>query len=308
MMFIDESDFRGVDLNLLVTFEVLMRERHVTHAAHALGVSQSAASAALARLRRLFGDELFVRGRDGMAPTVKAQEIAPRIRWALRELAGVLVEEPVFDPGASTRTFVLAMSDDVEAHVLPRMLRRLQAERLGVSVLVRQSNSHTVEPLLTEGSVDLTVGALPRLAGSFHREELFTSGYACLYDGERLDLGTPLSLAEYLERPHLLVSFDGRRGIVDDLLEARGLRRRIAGSTSHFAGALTPLRTADVLVTLPRHAAEAFAAATGLTLSEPPIPTPRFTVSMAWTPQRENDPAQQWLRAFVRDSLAQASG
>lgn len=306
MMNIDERDFRTVDLNLLVTFEVLMRERHVTRTAHALGISQAAASAALARLRRLFDDELFVRTRDGMAPTPKAREIAPRIRWALRELSAVLFEEPVFDPRESTRAFVLAMSDDVEAHLLPRLLRRLQAEELTVSVLVRQSNCYTVEALLTEGSVDLAIGALPGPAGSLHREELFSSGYACLYDGARLGLGSPLSLADYLHLPHLLVSYDGRRGIVDDLLEARGLRRRILGSTTHFSGALTPLRTADVVVTLPLHAAEAFAAATGLTLSDPPIPTPRFTVSMAWTPQREADPAQQWLRSVVRDTLGPA--
>lgn len=301
MMTIDERDFRSVDLNLLVTFEVLMRERHVTHTAHALGISQAAASAALARLRRLFDDELFTRTKDGMVPTPKAKEIAPRIRWALRELSGVLFEEPVFDPAVSDRAFVLAMSDDVEAHVLPRMLQRLQAQQLTVSVLVRQSNRYTAQSLLAESSVDLAIGALPGSADSFHREELFASGYACLFDGRRLGLDTPLPLADYLALPHLLVSYDGRRGIVDDLLEARGLRRRIIGSTTHFSGALTPLKTADVVVTLPRHAAEAFAATTDLVLSEPPIPFPRFTVSMAWTPQRENDPAQQWLRSFVRE-------
>jgi len=304
MMNIDERDFRRVDLNLLITFEVLMRERHVTHAAHALGISQAAASAALARLRRLFDDPLFTRTRDGMVPTPKAKEIAPRIRWALRELAGVLFEEPVFDPAESTRAFVLGMSDDVEAHLLPRILQRLQAEQLGVSVLVRQSNRYTAASLLTEGSVDLAIGALSGLGESFHREDLFDSGYACLYDGARLGLPSPLPLEDYLALPHLLVSYDGRRGIVDDLLEARGLRRRIIGSTTHFSGALTPLRTADVVVTLPRHAAEAFAAAAGLTLSDPPIATPRFTVSMAWTPQREDDPAQRWLRGLVRGCLS----
>ena len=303
MMNIDERDFRRVDLNLLVTFEVLMRERHVTRTASVLGISQAAASAALARLRRLFGDELFTRTRDGMTPTPKAREIAPRIRWALHELSAVLFEEPAFDPARSDRAFVLAMSDDVEAHLLPRILQRLQAEELSVSVLVRQSNRYTAESLLTEGSVDLAVGALPGLGESFHRQELFTSGYACLYDGDRLGLGTPLSLEDYLRLSHLLVSYDGRRGIVDDLLEARSLRRRIVGSTTHFAGALTPLKSADVIVTLPRHAAEAFAAVTGLTLSDPPIPTPEYAVSMAWTPQRENDPAHQWLRGLLRHCL-----
>lgn len=304
MMSIDERDFRAVDLNLLVTFEVLMRERHVTRTAHALGISQAAASAALARLRRLFDDELFTRTRDGMAPTPKATEIAPRIRWALRELSGVLFQEPVFDPAGSDRAFVLAMSDDVEAHVLPRMLHQLQAQGLGISVLVRQSNRYTVEALLTEGSVDLAIGALPGLPSSFHQEELFTSGYACLYDGARLGLSTPLGLADYLTMAHLLVSYDGRRGIVDELLEARRLRRRVIGSTTHFAGALTPLKTADVVVTLPHHAAAAFAAATGLSISEPPIPMPRSPISMAWTPQHHNDPAQHWLRDLIHHCLS----
>ena len=132
------------------------------------------------------------------------------------------------------------MSDDVEAHVLPRMLEQLQAQELGVSVLVRQSNRYTVESLLTEGSVDLAIGALPGLAESFHQEGLFNSGYACLYDGDRLGLSTPLGLEDYLAMAHLLVSYDGRRGIVDDLLEARGLRRRIIGSTTHFVRRRNP--------------------------------------------------------------------
>src|SRR5690349_2023291 len=229
-MIINENDLRGVDLNLLVTFSVLMRERHVTRSAQALHVSQAAVSAALGRLRKLFGDELFVRTSAGMVPTSKALEVAPRIGLALRELATVVGGDTGFVPEESDRTFTVAMSDDVEAYALPLILQRLQEQKLAISIIVRQSNSQVVESLMADGSADLALGAVPMLRGSYREEELFTSTYACLFDGRRLGINSPISMEDYLGMRHLLVSFDGRRGLVDDLLEARGLRRRVAGS------------------------------------------------------------------------------
>ncbi|MEV7135866.1 LysR substrate-binding domain-containing protein [Arthrobacter sp. NPDC093128] len=121
---------------------------------------------------------------------------------------------------------------------------------------------------------------------SYHQEQLFSSTYACVFDSARLEIPAPISLENYLTLRHLLVSFDGRRGLIDDLQEARGLSRTVAGSTSHFSGTITSLKAADVLVSLPRFAASAIAQAADLTLSDLPIPSPLFTVSMVWVVAR----------------------
>lgn len=303
MMIMNENDLTRVDLNLLVTFTVLMQERHVTRTGEILKVSQGAVSASLRRLRRMLDDELFVRSKAGMIPTPKALEIAPRIKLALGELSRVLDGEPRFDPTQSSKAFTLAMSDDIEAHALPLILQELERRQLKISVIIRQANRQTIESQLADGSTDLAIAAVPHLGGSYHQEQLFSSTYACVFDSARLGIPAPISLENYLSLGHLLVSFDGRRGLVDDLLEARGLQRTVAGSTSHFAGTITSLKAADVLVSLPHHAAAAIADATDLTLSELPIPSPLFTVSMVWALQREADPGHNWLRNFIRSIL-----
>ncbi|MDQ0618458.1 LysR family transcriptional activator of mexEF-oprN operon [Arthrobacter globiformis] len=303
MMIMNESDLSRVDLNLLVTFTVLMQERHVTRTGGILKVSQAAVSASLRRLRRMLDDELFVRSRDGMVPTPKALEIAPRIKLALGELSRVLDSEPGFDPTLSSKAFTIAMSDDIEAHTLPLILQELERRQLKMTVIIRQANRHTIEGQLADGSTDLAIAAVPQMGGSYHQEQLFSSTYACVFDSARLGIPAPISLENYLSLRHLLVSFDGRRGLIDDLLEARGLGRAVAGSTSHFAGTITSLKAADVVVSLPRHAAAAIAEAANVTLSELPIPSPLFTVSMVWPLQREADPAHNWLRNFIRSIL-----
>lgn len=195
------------------------------------------------------------------------------------------------------------MSDDIEAHTLPLILQELERRQSKMTVIIRQANRHTIESQLSDGTTDLAIAAVPQMGGSYHQEQLFSSTYAGVFDSTRLGIPAPISLENYLSLRHLLVSFDGRRGLIDNLLEARGLRRTVAGSTSHFAGTITSLKAANVIVSLPRHAAAAIAEAADLTLSELPIPSPLFTVSMVWALQREADPAHNWLRNFIRSTL-----
>ncbi len=128
--------------------------------------------------------------------------------------------------------------------------------------------------MLDGGEIDLAVSVAPVLSARHREAPLFRAGYACLYDGLRLGLPVPLPLGDFLARPHVLVSFDARRGIVDDLLDSQGLKRRVLSATTHFAGVVAMLKAVDAIATIPDHAARVFAAAAGLTLSPPPIAMP----------------------------------
>lgn len=298
MIDIYDSEFRKADLNLLVVFAALMREGSVTRAAAALHLSQGAVSAALGRLRRLFDDELFTRTRAGIEPTRRAVELARRIEPALGLVQAAVTGRDHFDPATARHVFTLGMSDDLEAALLPRLLAAA-AGLPGIRIAVRQANRNTVADMLDHGAIDLGIAAAPAHGPDHRTRDLFASGYTCLFNPRLLPLPTPLSLDDYLTHPHLLISYDGRRGIVDDLLEARGLTRRIVASTTHFAGAALQLTTLPALATLPTHAATVYADTLDLTATEPPLPMPRYTVSAIWHTTVADDPAHTWLRHLV---------
>ncbi|MFD6325905.1 LysR family transcriptional regulator [Streptomyces sp. NPDC058442] len=307
MIDIYETEFRKADLNLLVVFSALMRERSVTRAAAALHLSQSATSAALGRLRGLFDDELFTRTGGGVEPTPRAVELARRIEPALGLIHGVVTDRDRFDPRTARRVFTLGMSDDLEAALMPGLLAATAGLR-GVRLAVRQANRNTVTGMIDRGEIDLGVSAAPAHGADHRGHDLFDSGYTCLFDHRLLPLGTPITLDDYLAHPHLLISYDGRRGIVDDILEARGLERRVIASTTHFAGAALQLPALPALVTLPTHAATVYAEALGLTTSPPPLPMPTYTVSSIWHGTLTDDPAHLWLRRLVADAVPSHDG
>lgn len=307
MIDIYETEFRRADLNLLVVFSALMRERSVTRAAAALHLSQGAASAALGRLRGLFDDELFTRTRGGVEPTPRAIELARRIEPALGLIHSAVIDRDHFDAATARRTFTLGMSDDVEAVLLPRLLTAT-ATLPGIRVAVRQASRNTLAGMIDRGEVDLGVAAAPAHGADHRTRDLFTSGYTCLFNPRLLPLRAPITLDDYLAHPHLLISYDSRRGIVDDLLEARGLDRHVIASTTHFAGAALQLTTLPVLATLPTHAATVYAEALGLVTAAPPLPMPRYTVSSIWHGSVTDDPAHIWLRGLVGEATLQHRG
>ncbi|MEU7025922.1 LysR family transcriptional regulator [Streptomyces sp. NPDC015232] len=298
MIDIYETEFRKADLNLLVVFAALMRERSVTRAGAALRLSQGATSAALGRLRALFDDELFTRTRTGVEPTPRAVELARRIEPALGLIHGAVTDRDRFDPVTARRTFTLGMSDDLETALMPRLLGATAAFP-GIRLAVRQASRNTVAGMLDRGEIDLGLAAAPAHGGEHRSRELFASGYTCLFNPRLLPLPLPLTLDAFLAHPHLLISYDGRRGIVDDVLEARGLARRVIASTTHFAGAALQLPALPALATLPTHAATVYADLLGLTATEPPLPMPSYTVSAIWHGSIADDPAHAWLRGLV---------
>src|SRR5690606_29956363 len=300
----------------------------------ALHLSQGATSAALGRLRTLFGDELFTRTRGGVEPTPRALELARRVEPALSLIHGAVTDRDRFDPATARRTFTLGMSDDLEAALLPRLLTATAALP-GVRIAVRQTTRNTVGGMIDRGEVDRGVAAAPAHGADDRSRDLCESGYTCLFAPRLLPLRTPLGrddylshphlpiasrgrprlgadrllplrtpvgLDDYLSHPHLLISYDGRRGIVDDLLEARGLTRRVIASTTHFAGAALQLPTLAALATLPTHAATVYARALGLAASPPPLPMPTYTVSAIWHGTLTDDPGLRWLRGLVEEA------
>src|SRR3954451_25227690 len=162
-----------IDLNLLRVFDAVLHERGVTPAAVRLGLTQPAVSNALARLRAVFGDPLFVRTQGGMDATPFARELAEPVRQALALLQSALAHGPGFDPASATRAFRFYMSDLGQIEFLPPLIERVQKLAPGVRLEAVALDIEDIGAALAAGTLDLAVGFLPALGPPIERRALF---------------------------------------------------------------------------------------------------------------------------------------
>jgi DNA-binding transcriptional LysR family regulator len=291
----------AMDLNLVVALDALLAERHVTRAATRLGITQSAASHALARLRDLLGDPLLVRGAGGaMVPSAMALRIAPQLRKVLEDLAGVLRGES-FDPATARRTFRIGASDYVELVLLPKLSARLARLAPGVDLWV-----HTFED---RGDTELATGKLDCVLAPPHRSArpsgmfekvLLHESFTCVMRAGHPLAGSRLTLARYCEVPHLMVAPRGTPGsFVDDALAAVGRTRRVALAVPHFLVVPYVIAGTDLVATLASRIAALFATTLDLVRVAPPIAIAKFAIALAWHERNHHDAAQRWFRDQV---------
>jgi DNA-binding transcriptional LysR family regulator len=292
----------SVDLNLLVVFDALIAEEHVTRAAERIGLTQPAVSHALNRLRALFGDPLFVRSPRGMTPTPAALEAAPAIRSILEQVEGVLRGSWVFDPKESTRQFVLGLSDYAAFVFLPRLTGRLEREAPGVSLIVRNTSRGVGLPMLDDGAVELIAGNFPEPPAHMREELLYEEDFVCAgRDGHPALVG-PLDLERYLSLRHLQVSMKGEpHGYVDAVLREQRLKRNVTITVGHFLMAPLLVDTSDLVATEPRRLFGPLASRLPLQIFPAPIDIPSFRVVQTWHARHDADPGHQWLRGLLRE-------
>ncbi|MCY1537619.1 Nodulation protein D 2 [compost metagenome] len=275
-----------------------MHERSVTRAAEKLFLGQPAISAALARLRTLFDDPLFVRTGRSMEPSARAMEIFALLSPALDSISTAVSRAADFDPATSNAVFRVGFSDDVEFALLPALLRRLRAEAPGVVLVVRRTNYLLMPNLLASGEISVGVAYTEELPANAKRKTLRRSRPKLL----RADsVPGALSLDDYCERPHALVSFAGDLGgFVDEELAKVGRSRRVVLAVPQFNGLGTLLAGTDLVAMVPDYTAAALTAAGGLRAEDPPLPVQSFELSMAWRGAQDNDPAERWLRSRIQ--------
>ena len=303
---IHHINLAGIDLNLLVVFDALIAEGSVTRAGERVGLSQPATSNALARLRRLTGDDLFIRTAAGLQPTPRALTLAQQLSPALRQIQGALLEDSTFDPATSDRVFAIGMSDYVEFTLLPRLMQQLQAVAPGINLQIRSGDRQALFDLLDNGSIDIACGLFPEAVPWHHEQALFQDTYVCAARHDHPSLRETLSFDDYIALPHLLVSIkEDRLGRVDNLLAQQGLKRQVALSIPHFLAAPFALAQTDLIATLACRVALGFSQIQVLKLLPLPFELEGFTVAMRWHRSSQNSPANQWLRSLIT-GVAQA--
>jgi DNA-binding transcriptional LysR family regulator len=300
-------ELSDIDLNQLVLFQQLMVERRVSKVAENLGLTQPAVSNTLAKLRRQFGDELFVRTSAGMMPTPFAEQLAEPIGYALGMIHSGLNQRSTFDPGKVKRCVTIGMTDIGEIVFLPALVARLQQEAPGISLQTVRTTATTLRDDMEAGKVDLAIGPLPQLKAGFFQRRLFSQRYVCLFrKGHPLDRGPKLALADFKAAEHLIVVSAGTgHGKVDELIQRAGVERKVRLTIPHFVSVGHLLRQTDMLVTVTERLAEGLMEPFQLTCRPHPIDLPEATINVFWHAKVHRSPAHQWLRGVVFDLFAE---
>lgn len=289
-----------VDLNLLKTFEALHDESSASRAALRLGVTQSAISAGLRRLREVYGDPLFVRTGRGLAPTLRANQLKPVISEALDRCRQSLALVSPDNPHYQGRSVVLGLSDDFEIAYGRRLMQEIARRLPKLRVIFRQTHSQIVADALLERTLDLAITAGGFAQNRLSRQVLTEGDYRCLVDPDSLPAEqTGISLEEFVTREHVLVSSGGFIGITDEGLAAQGLSCQVCASTSHFAALPFLLKGSHAVATIPGHAAQAIADMTGLRVLRCPLALPRYPVELGWRTQVQLDPMLLKVREAI---------
>jgi LysR family transcriptional activator of mexEF-oprN operon len=296
-------DIAGIDLNLLRVFDVVNTERSVTRAAMRLSVTQSAVSNSLARLRRLFGDELFVRTPLGMEPTALACEIAPPITAALEGVRTAIAPKLPFDPATACALFSLGMSEYAEHVLAPSLVGALRAEAPGVDVAIRHVDSDDSIELLDRDRLDLAVGIFPEAPAHMTQVVLLRDGLVTLMRADHpLAARGALSLDDFLAYPHVLVSATAsREGVIDRMLAKTGRTRRLAVVAAHLSVVPGILAESDLLCSLSSRFGAPLAGRYGLVRREPPLELPPARLSMIWHLRDDRAAGHVWLRRRIAE-------
>jgi DNA-binding transcriptional LysR family regulator len=285
---------QDVDLNLLRVFDAVLQERGVTPAAVRLGLTQPAVSNALARLRAVFGDALFVRTPGGMDATPFARELAEPVRQALALLESALAHGPGFDPASSTRAFRFYMSDLGQIEFLPPLIERVQREAPGVRLEAAGLDVEDIGAALAAGALDLAVGFLPGLVAPVRRTPLFRDPYVCLMRADHPIKS--LTKKSFLNASHVLVPYRGGHHVIEEALERAGVARRIALRVPHFTVVPMVLERTDLILTLPARVARVYESRGRFKSLPCPVPIPPADVAVHWHERFEADAGNRWLR------------
>jgi DNA-binding transcriptional LysR family regulator len=288
----------------------MMTEMSATRAGEKLGLSQPAVSSALARLRRVTGDELFVRDGNRMVPTPMALSMREPVRQAMQQLEDVFHGVAGFDPATSRRVFTIVGSDYFSTLLMPPLLATVRAEAPGVVLRMLDVPSASLVQRLSEGRpTPPSIASSKRPAG--WRTRLFSSHLVCIAARGHPDIsqagiapGGTLPAELFCRLPQIILSMDGSRtGSIDATLKQRGLARQVVATLPHFQAVALSVAGSSLIASLPVHFARHVAQYLEIDIYQPPVEPPDVSVRLYWHRRLDRDPASLWLRGHIASAL-----
>jgi DNA-binding transcriptional LysR family regulator len=289
---------RNLDLNLLLVFDAVLRERSVVRAADSLAISQPAVSHALNRLRHALKDKLFIRTPAGMTPTPRAEQLALPVRKALNELQ-LAVEGDTFDPSAADRRFTIAVNNYAAVVAVAPILAAVRARAPNVRLSLVPSGTLNLGDRLDRGELDLAMSGSAIAGERFGSQQLIEDRFVAVLRSGHPALRKKLTAASLAELQHLGISSSGENlEFVDALLKARKTARFLASDVPYLsAGAV--LVQSNLVAILGRKLAMEFRRAYPIEIRELPFEAPVLRSVMSWHRRFDDVPAHRWLRSTI---------
>lgn len=295
------ADWSALDGKLLQLLVAVVDCGSITGAAHRLGVTQSAVSHLLDKLRRITGDALFVKSGRGVVATARAEMLAVEARELLRELER-FARSGAFQPSRWHTTFTIAANDFQRDLLLPSVAARLRNEAPGVTLRIVPSGVPRLEAMRADDH-QLILSPRPPDGTDVLQKRLFEDRYRVFYDAALR--AAPASRAEYLAAEHATVVYEPRRSLdVDRYLAEKGVERRLRVMVPGFSALPAFVRGTQLIATAPGLLARR--TMTGLGQCKLPIPCPPLSMYMIWHARYQDDPAHAWFRELVVSSVAAA--
>lgn len=296
MIDISDTKIRSLDPTALLVFVGLLQHRRTTVVAQRMGLTQSAISQALRRLRVLFDDPLFLRRPHGLEPTAVARELEPLVGQVVALLKQTIGETTGFDPRSSTRIIRIAASEYELASIMPALMAVTGARGHSVRIYTLPLGRTDALARLTEGTVDLVLGYYWDVGDTFLTSQLYDEHYMVVARRGHPIFRGKLTVERFAQARHLLVTPDGEaRGIVDEALAVHGLTRRVAASVPLFLPALASLAAGDLVASLPSRIARTYSQAFGLDTRPMPLFVRTFPVSALYHRRNEKSAMVQWV-------------
>lgn len=295
-------NIRKIDVNLLLCFDALCTERHVSRAAERVQVSQPAMSAALMRLRAIFNDPLFLRTSHGMVPTSRCAELVEPVRSILAQISDVITPRNLFDPALSDATFSVVATDYVQLIVLPPLMKRLREIAPGIKLRVKPADPKQLVQKLELGEIDLAIGYLPIPPDTLRSRLLFNEDFVLVSSRQHTAVRPDMSLDAFCSLRHIAVSPTGGgffSAIIDVNLAESGHQRNIALSIPHFLVAPEIVRSTDLVAIVPRRQAMLYEEGGALQVTNLPIHVASFKIHMFWHERSHRDDMHTWMRHIL---------
>ena len=287
-----------IDLNLFVVFDAIYCEGNITKAASVLNLSQPAVSHSLGKLRDHFDDALFIRQGNEMRPTPVAKNVIDDVREALHQLQVCLVQSRQFEPLTSRKSFSLSLHGSLEPYYLPILQESLSLESPAINLRSNKRVRRTeLENKLASGDIDLAIDTLIPVSNNIMHTQLELDRLVVVARKNHPAINPDLDLETYLKLGHVLVSSRSTGPSLEDFELSRiGLHRKIALRCQHALSACRVILNNDMLLTLPKTAAQMYANMLDIAIYPMPVELPELGVHLYWHVNVDKEPANKWLR------------
>ncbi|QTL34971.1 LysR family transcriptional regulator [Pseudoalteromonas viridis] len=291
------SNISDIELNQLRLLQLIFETKNLTRAGERAGLTQSAVSHTLKKLRHSFNDSLVIRQGNKLILTPRAEYLQSQLNRWLNDFERHILTQEQFDPAHSSRTFFIATSDLVEQSLAPALIQHLSKVAPNIQVVFAKLDKRGFASQIESGEVDFSISVIESSHPALMVTTLYKDDYVSVVRQDHPCLDVAFDLANYCRYPHILAG-TGKdiRGTVDDALDKLGHTRKVQYKVANFSSAPYIVETSNVIFTAPRTFAEAIRTKFNITILEPPLSVPSFSMKMYWDIRNKDDQANRWFR------------